>query len=337
MEKNKNCTLDVIESGILGFAVGDALGVPVEFSSRIEREKKPVNDMIGYGTHNMPEGTWSDDTSMTIATMNSINECFGIIDFEHIMQQYCDWFYKNEYTATGKVFDIGISTRKAIASYYEGDKLAIKCGGTEERSNGNGSLMRMLPIVFFLHDVDMDEAEEVEIINYFSSLTHAHEISKLGCKIYYDFLEQILNGSDPENAYNNLKNVDYTPYYSKEAIDKYKRVLDGNLKNLNMDEIKSSGYVISTLEASLWCILNSNSYEEAVSKAINLGGDTDTIGAITGSIAGIIYGISDIPERWLSKLKRSDYLVSLCKKYIMTMNNDISPRFLDDDFIPIKK
>ncbi|MBQ6817211.1 MAG: ADP-ribosylglycohydrolase family protein, partial [Bacilli bacterium] len=132
------------EDAMYGFVIADALGVPAEFKSRNSLSKSPITDMVGYGTHNVPEGTWSDDTSMVLATQDSINKC-GKIDYDDIMNRFAAWYKKGEYTTDGKVFDIGITTSNAIRNYSSGKK-ALKCGGTGERDNGNGSLMRMIPV-----------------------------------------------------------------------------------------------------------------------------------------------------------------------------------------------
>ena len=306
--------IDKVNDGLLGFVVGDALGVPIEFTTRESHKKEPLKDMIGFGSHNVSEGTWSDDSSMTIATMDSIRECKEI-NYDNIMQKFCDWLFKEKYTATDIVFDIGNTTLIALNSYYKNKTLAIDSGMKDEYSNGNGSLMRMLPIVYYLYCKDFDDAKKVQIINDYSSLTHGHEVSKLGCKIYYDFLEEILNGLSKIEAYKKLKNKNYSNFYSQESISKYKRVLDGSLELLSEEYIKSSGYVIDTLEASIWSVLNTADYEEAVIKAVNLGGDTDTIGAITGSIAGNIYGANSIPKRWISKIKKLNYIQEIALEF----------------------
>lgn len=302
-----------IRDAILGFVVADALGVPIEFKSREELSINPLKEMIGYGSHSVPEGTWSDDTSMMLATMDSIIDT-NKIDYNDMMKKFCDWYLNSKYTATGIMFDIGISTREALHKFYSGYN-ALDCGGKGEFDNGNGSLMRILPISFYLIYNNLDEKQEIELLNNCSSLTHGHEISKLGCKIYTDFIKSLFNGKNKKEAFYEIMNKDYSNYYSKNSIDKYKRLFNENFPDLNVSEIKSSGFIVHTLEASIWCILNTNEYEEAVVKAINLGEDTDTVGAITGSIAGLIYGSEKIPERWTSKLKNKEYLISLIKNY----------------------
>lgn len=309
--------LDKMYTGIIGFAVGDALGVPVEFKNRSYFRYHKIKDMIGFGSHSVPAGTWSDDTSLMIATMDSIREN-GDINYEDIMHKFTEWVTYAKYTATDKLFDIGISTSKAISNFEHGQN-AINCGGKSINENGNGSLMRILPFVYYLKFSGLSEEEKTVLINQASSLTHAHEISCLGCKIYSDYLMMLLDGVDKITALDLLKENKYEDYYSKDSIKAYQRILNGDLKTLFSVDIKSTGYVVDTLEASLWCTIKSNCYEDAVIIAVNLGNDTDTIGAITGSINGIIYGKSSIPERWLEKLKKKDYLTKLSEQFLDTI------------------
>lgn len=313
-EEKKKKMSKIVYSSVLGFVVGDAIGVPVEFSLREKLIKNPVREMLGYGSHSVPDGTWSDDTSMLLATMDSISENNGIY-YDDMMNRFCRWYSNGEYTGTGKVFDIGISTNNALRKFNRGVS-ALECGDIGEYSNGNGSLMRILPVSLYAYYNNLNDDEIITLLNNSSSLTHGHEISKLGCKIYTDFIIAILDGKDKNEAFQKILNTKYSIKYSLDSIDKYSRLLKSDFAKLDISEINSSGYVVDTLEASIWCILNTNSYEEAVVKAINLGGDTDTIGAITGSIAGIIYGRENIPQRWVTKIRNNEYLMKLIDSYI---------------------
>ena len=312
MEEDENTIL----SSILGFAVGDALGVPAEFKKRDELKNKPVFNMEAFGSHNQPAGTWSDDTSMVIATMDSIIEK-DEIDYNDIMQKYSQWYKNAQYTPNNVVFDIGNGTRNAIENYLKGTK-AVNCGSSIYYNNGNGSLMRMIPIVLYCIFNNYSERQEVETIYYYSSLTHANEISLMGCKIYYDFVKALMELKDPKEALAKLSSYDYEKYYDCSYL--YNRILSGKIANLEESDIQSSGYILDTLEAVIWCILKTNSYKEAVLKAINLGDDTDTIGALTGAIAGILYGLDDIPQEWISTLQKSDELVKVTADFAMSLS-----------------
>lgn len=302
------------KNGIIGLAIGDALGVPAEFKSREELKIKPITDMIGDGTYNVPAGTWSDDTSMTLATLDSIINTKKI-DTNNMADNFLRWFRNAEYTATDEVFDIGRTTLQAIAKYELKTGDACKCGEKGELSNGNGSLMRILPVAYYIYRKKISDNREIyNIVKDVSAITHAHEISILGCYIYVCFSLELLNGRDKETAYKNIKELDYS-MFSENTIYKYNRILENNIQKLDKVEISSSGYIVNTLEATLWLFLNSNDYNSTILKAVNLGDDTDTVAACTGGLLGIYYGIESINDKWKNNLQKYYYIIKLCEKF----------------------
>lgn len=291
-----------VKDGICGFIVGDALGVPVEFYSRRELEEDPVVDMRGHGTYNMPKGTWSDDSSMTIATIASIVNKQAI-DYEDIMKEFCRWadegYYNQYYT-----FDIGNTTRRGLHRFKEGSE-ALKSGGAEVRDNGNGSLMRILPLAF-IPSIDFETVENI------SSLTHAHDRSKIACVLYVEIAKSMLKNDltidkHIENSVEKIK--DY--YKDNEELDAFRRIIDDDFTG----EIRSGGYVIDTIESVIYCLKNTDNYRDAVLKAVNLGGDTDTTACICGGLAGIYYGYDAIPIDWIESIPHLDKVMSLCEKF----------------------
>ncbi len=305
--------------GILGLAIGDALGVPVEFLDRIYLKNNKVFDMLGYGSHNVPKGTWSDDTSLTIATLDSINK-MKTVDYNDIMQKFCEWYCCSKYTATGVLFDIGISTRKAIEKHMKGIS-ALDCGCKEEFENGNGSLMRIFPIVCYCLDKNLDEEISTQIINNVSMLTHAHNISKLACRIYYDVVRNLMFYNDTVQAIKSIKKETYLKYYDLNSVNKFNRIFSNEILFCNEQDIRSSGYVVDSLEASLWCLFKTKNYKDAVLLAVNLGNDTDTTAAITGSLAGVLYGKNNIPQQWVESLINVEYLKKLSEAYSKELNS----------------
>ena len=301
-----------VRDGVIGHAIGDAMGVPLEFCIREKLLEHPVTNMRGYGSHPVPEGTWSDDTSMEIATMDSIINKKKL-DYRDIMMNFYYWLKEAKYTPHGEVFDAGRTCIQSIINFSKGYDLD-NCGQKDISSNGNGSLMRILPIAYYCYYKKLKEDEIYEVVKKTSSLTHAHEISVLGCYIYINYVIFLLNSKDKFSAYNMVKLVDYSKF-SKESLDVYSRILKDDIKRFNITEIKSSGYVVDTLEAAMWVLLNAKDYRETIIGAINLGQDTDTIGAIAGSMAGIVYGYDSIPEKWVEKLVKKDYLEDLCDKF----------------------
>lgn len=302
-----------IKSGLFGLAIGDALGVPVEFESRAFLKENPVTEMTGFGTHNQPLGTWSDDSSLTFCLAESLCKGFDLSD---IARNFIKWYSSEFWTPHGEVFDIGIATRNAIHNIGKGYEPEL-CGGFEEKDNGNGSLMRILPLVFYL-EYEKDIEVIYQKVKAVSSITHAHFRSVFACFIYVVYCLEIMNGKDKTESYKKMQNIIAVFLKDKKfnpiEIQLFDRVLKNNIVEYPENEIHSSGYVLHSLEASLWCFLNSNSYEETVLKAVNLGDDTDTTGAISGGLAGIYYGIENIPKKWTEVLVKKNDIESLAEK-----------------------
>ena len=296
-----------IVNGILGFAIGDAMGVSVEFKNRKELLEKPVVKMEGYGTYDVPAGSWSDDTSMVLATIDSIISMHKI-DYNDMMKRFCEWINNAKYTATDKVFDIGITTKESILKYYMNRIDPSLCGSA---STDNGSLMRILPIALYAYFEDTDDDELLEIVKESSMITHAHEYSIMGCYIFVKYVYFLLSGYNKFKAYEKVKNLNFYKF-SENARRAYKRFLTTDFEKLDLDYIKSSSYVVDTLEAVIWTFLNTNSFMESIIGAINLGDDTDTIGALTGALAGIYYGVN---ENLLNEVQNKDYLIELAYKF----------------------
>lgn len=305
-----------VKDGIIGHAIGDAMGVPVEFYKRDELSANPVTTMLGYGSHDVPAGSWSDDTSMEIATIASIINKKGL-DYEDMMMNFYEWLKDGKFTPYGEVFDAGRTCIQAIINFSKGYEW-WKCGLNDKMSNGNGSLMRMLPLAYYCYYKKASLEEIYEIVKNASSLTHAHEISILGCYIYVNYVLFLLDEEDKFTAYHKLKNIDYSKF-TNESLASYINILEKDISKFPITGISSSGYIIDTLEASLWTILNTTNFEESIIQAINLGEDTDTIGAITGSMSGIIYGYDTIPKSWLNKLAKRKDLENLCDEFASTL------------------
>ena len=307
-----------VENGIIGFVVGDTMGVPVEFNSRGKLLLNPVTEMLEYGTHNMPKGCWSDDTSMTLATMDSIIKCKEI-NTNDMADKFIKWYRNGEYTATGIMFDIGTTTQQALVKYQRGIDIASKCGGEREYDNGNGSLMRMLPIAYYCYLKGLEDTEILKIVKEVSSITHRHPISILGCYIYVRLAIELLKGKGLLQAYQEIKKLDYS-YFTEDTIYKYERILNNDIGLYNINEISSNGYIVSTLEAVIWTLINSKSFNETIIKAINLGEDTDTVGACVGGLAGIYYGVENINQKWKDEILRYEYIINMCKEFEKVLN-----------------
>lgn len=294
MSEERNKTMSKIYNGIMGLIVGDALGVPVEFK---KRDTYKITDMTGYGTYNQPPGTWSDDSSMTLATLESITR-LKKIDLYDIMRNFYRWLYEGEFTPYGKVFDVGGTTRCAIDKYAKGTP-AEECGGKKITDNGNGALMRILPLVFLNWDF--------KNICDVSGLTHAHGISQKACLLYLSAADKIIRGASCEKIISDM----YSDSWSTTIRLRDPRVL-------KREDIKSTGYVVDTLEAALWSLYNTDNYRDCALTAVNLGDDTDTVAAVAGGLAGLMYGCGGkrgIPKEWISQIARKEWIKNLCRDF----------------------
>ena len=297
-------------SGLIGLCIGDALGVPVEFSTREGLKKHPVTDMIGYGMHDQPKGTWSDDSSLTFCLGESLCDGYDIFD---IAAKIKSWYKEGRWTAYDEVFDIGRTTLESIERLIKG-KSPFESGGRQSKDNGNGSLMRILPLAFYLQNIT-DTSYKYKVIKEVSMITHAHPRAILACAIYVDYAISLLKGNSIQNAMYEMKE-NIINFYNNEStytdeLEYYKRILSEELINCTENEISSSGYVVDTLEASLWCFMTTHDYESAVLKAVNLGGDTDTIAALVGGLAGIYYGMNEMPYKWIEMIPKKDKIIEL--------------------------
>ena len=292
-----------VKDGIIGFVVGDALGVPVEFDSREELEENPVTEMRGFGTYGQPKGTWSDDSAMTIATMHSIVQKQDI-DYYDIMDKFVDWLDNGKYMQGDHTFDSGITTSSAIHRYQFNEIPPIECGGTGEHDNGNGSLMRVLPLAY-INDIDYRTIEDI------SSLTHGHERSKIACVLYVEIAKSMLENDLTIEEHLNLAYDKIKEHYKDSPeLKEFQRIFDNDL-----DELSGKGYVICTFECVVHCLLTTDNYKDAVLKAVNIGIDTDTNAAICGGLAGIYYGYDSIPIDWTKEIRCLDKVESLCERY----------------------
>lgn len=311
---------DKIKAALFGVATGDAVGVPYEFSSREKMINNPATGMIGYGTYNQPPGTWSDDSSLTFCLAEALaSEGY---DLAKIASNFCMWKKNAYWTAGNEVFDIGITTSNAIhrlSGILEKGNLEQlrdqKNYGTE-LENGNGSLMRIIPLLFYINGKPIKE--QFEITWDVSSLTHRHIRAAMSCLIYLKLAEKILNGNNKERSYTETRKeitdfwneIDFPP---NERLH-FKRLIQEDIRNTTIDDLKSGGYVIDVLESSIWFFLNKDSYKETVLSIINIGHDTDTSAAIAGGLAGIYYGYNGIPEEWVKQIARKADIENLAKR-----------------------
>ena len=278
-------TRDRAVGAMLGLAVGDALGTTLEFS---RRDSKPrVTDIVGGGPFSLPPGAWTDDTAMAVALASSLIEKRGL-DETDLIERFCDWQDNGEYSCTGTCFDIGMTVQQALARYRStGDPIA---GSTNPRSAGNGSLMRLAPVAIRYWQ---DRPTLRDVAARQSRITHGAPEAVDGCVAYSEVLADAIAGL-PRHEVMRIRQGDYAGAIAP--------IMAGSWRGKQRHEISSSGYVAHSLEAALWCVSRTASFAQAVILAANLGDDSDTVAAITGQLAGAIYGKEGIPQDWLDKL-----------------------------------
>ncbi len=309
-----------VRDALLGLAVGDALGVPVEFQPRSHLTAQPVEGMRGYGTYQQPAGTWSDDSSLTFCLADSLCGGYDLADMAH---KFIQWKAGQLWTPHGVVFDIGNTTSYAIdqlniilRSGNPSDLKYLPYAGATEFTNGNGSLMRILPLLFYLRGRGLDE--QLERIREVSALTHGHLRATLACAIYLRLAEYLLHDYTPLDAYRATQGDIRRHWQEREIAARecrlFSGILEADLHERPESSIRSDGYVLHSLEAALWCFLRESSYEATVLRAVNLGGDTDTTAAIVGGLAGLYYGAEGIPTHWRNALARLEAIEDLCHR-----------------------
>lgn len=300
---------DRLMGGLVGLVVGDALGVPVEFCRRPERDRDPVRGMRGFGTHLQPVGTWSDDGALAMAHAAAFT-AHGWDPQQHLLA-FQSWYDRAAFTAHGTVFDVGSATLQALRRFKRGRPIS-EVGGRGDRDNGNGSLMRILPASCWWAGFPMKEA--LPLVGEASALTHAHPRSRLCCAWHAVIADGLLGGRSIADILASCAPalLAATPA-SEHAV--FASLVDQTCLELPRDQVPSDGYVVSTLIAACWCLHRHPTYAEAVLEAVNLGDDTDTTAAVTGGLAGLRCGVSGIPKPWITCLPRSVMVLALAERF----------------------
>ncbi|EID84028.1 ADP-ribosylglycohydrolase [Treponema sp. JC4] len=324
-----------ISNLIYGVAVGDAMGFPVQFYKREQVKTFNVTGMISHKCGKYPAGTWSDDTSLTLALADSLGQTEDI-DYSDIMNNFFTWISKGKFTPAGKPFDTGRTCFKALLNYSNGVE-PLMCGGQGEYENGNGSIMRISPLVFYIQkkfgDTAFDKKDTFEVIHNVSRLTHAHPIALVGCDIYIAVLFALLKGDEKfaamKFAIEKVSSFVQSIPKFKKVFPKYNRLTSEDFIKLPESKISSSGYIVDTLEAALWCFLTTETYRDCILKVVNLGNDTDTIGAVAGAMAGLYYGNSvekGIPDKWKCALQNKVLIENIIKTLSIEYDSDYASK-----------
>ena len=299
---------------LLGLTVGDAIGTSLEFSARDSRPR--VTGMEGGGPFRLEPGQWTDDTSMALALADSLIACGGL-DEQDLMTRFVSWMDEGAYSSNGRCFDIGITVRGALNRFKAtGDPVA---GSTNPASAGNGSLMRLAPMAIRYWN---DEQARRDAAARQSRTTHGAPEAVDACVVFADMLADAIAGRPRSDV---LRNRSSAPNYAGHIA----AIMAGRWRGQARGDIHSSGYVAHSLEAAIWCVARTGSFAEAVLLAANLGEDADTVAAITGQLAGALYGYQGIPGQWLGQLASQGMIFGLARQLV-----DATTRLL---FLPVAR
>jgi ADP-ribosyl-[dinitrogen reductase] hydrolase len=286
---------DRYRGALLGLAAGDAVGTTLEFKSRGAFD--PITDMVGGGPFHLEPGQWTDDTSMALCLATSLVHCDGF-DARDQMDRYCDWWSRGYLSSTGTCFDIGNTVSDALRRYQRtNDPFA---GSADPKSAGNGSLMRLAPVVLFYHP-DLDAI--TRYAGESSRTTHAANEAIDACKIFAQCLAAVLDGRSKAAA--------LAAAAGSDGSERLRSIAAARYLDWPIERIRGTGYVVDCLEAALWCFGHTNDFRSAILRAANLGDDADTTAAVCGQIAGAYYGASGIPRKWLDQVVLRDEIVAL--------------------------
>jgi ADP-ribosyl-[dinitrogen reductase] hydrolase len=306
--KNSSVLADRFRGCLLGLAIGDALGTTLEFKERENNENH--KEMIGGGVFNLKGGQWTDDTSMALCMAYSLLDKKSF-DPEDQMNLYVKWYREGLFSSNGICFDIGNTTAAALSRFEQSRE--PYSGSEDERSAGNGSIMRLAPVPLFFLSSAQDAIVNAGLS---SKTTHANIEAIDGCRYFSALLIGALMGEPKEKLLNGLYDPvgNFWEYFP--LTNKIRSLSNGEYKRKKRSEIRSTGYVVDTLEAALWSFYNSEDFETGMIKAVNLAGDADTIGAVYGQIAGAFYGETSIPYRWIKHLTTPHVFYYLADEFV---------------------
>ena len=282
----------------MGLAAGDAVGTTVEFKPR--GSFAPVTDMVGGGPFRLEAGQWTDDTSMALCLATSLVECCGF-DAKDQMDRYVRWSEDGYLSSTGRCFDIGGTVSGALARYRRtGDPFA---GSADKNQAGNGCIMRLAPVpMWFYPDIESMAHHAAES----SRTTHGTAECLDACRLLARVLHRAFEGQSKEDVL--FADASFS------GAPKIQAIARGTYRDTSRDSVRGSGYVVDSLEAALWCVWTTDTFEAAILEATNLGDDADTTAAVAGQVAGAIYGTEGIPARWREKVAMRELIVDLADR-----------------------
>ncbi|MBQ7241048.1 MAG: ADP-ribosylglycohydrolase family protein [Bacilli bacterium] len=299
-----------IKDGLFGLAIGEAFGVQLDMES--SDFSNPVTTMQDSRAYDCPIGSFSDDTSMLLASMDSFIKSKEI-NSKDILDALCDWINKNAYSSTDYLFDISKTVRISLMDYWK-NKNSETCGILEEDKQDASCLSRVFLLNMVYSSSNISDEKLIDELKKVIRITHNNEISFLGCFIAYKYMKYIIDGNNPKYALTLLKRYNYKKYFTDYSIEKYKRILFDDIKTIKLESIDNSSNIVSILESVLFIISNTDNYKDAIITSNMLGNANGVRSSITGLFAGLIYSEKSIPKEWNIVLKRKDYLNKMSRK-----------------------
>ncbi len=301
----ESLSLERFRGALLGLAAGDALGATLEFQR--PGTFQPIEDMVGGGPFDLQPGQWTDDTSMALCLAASLVACEGF-DPRDQVERYLRWLGEGYMSSTGACFDIGTTVRTALRIYQQ-TGVAFS-GPTHSHSAGNGSIMRLAPVGLYFA---FDPATAIEMAAQSSRTTHGAAEAVDACRYLAGLIVGALQGR-PKDV---LLSASFSPapgqWEAAPLAPAIAEIAAGSFKVKEPPEIKGTGYVVDSLEAALWAFHHTETFREGALRAINLGDDADTTGAVYGQLAGAYYGEAGIPSNWRGKLALRETIVDLAE------------------------
>lgn len=298
---------------MFGLAIGDSLGLPIQFLQR--DTYVPISDYRAGGSFNTVEGEYSDDTAMALCLTDSLINCQEH-NAKDQLDRYLLWLNEGYMSTRTKAFDIGNTVYESLM-HYEKTGITITPFNTENYS-GNGSLMRLAPVVLFYAN---DIHNAVYYAGESSKTTHASPIAIDACRYLAYVLVKLFKGQSKNFLFNDEGIAEKRLFFYDNPLHKeINKISEGSFLQKVRDDIASSGYVVHTLEASMWSFFYSDSFQEGILKAVNLGDDADTVGAVTGQLLGAYYGIDKIPSSFIYRLLNNDFILRQTQRLI---DNDL--------------
>ena len=306
MSEEKKKIYEKSADGIFGLIVGDALGLPVDLRSREYLRQSPVTDFESFGTYNQEAGTWSDSSSLTLCAAETLISRYSR---EALVEKFILWQDTGYWTPNGELVGKWNCAVKVLSEFRAEQRGEIP----QESDSTNFPVTWILPFAYLLHDYPFDR--RIKTVQGLTSIFHSSLEEEIGAAIYVEYAVHLLNGMGIREALVAVQETVSSYYRGHEGIEKFSTILRGKIISLTEDDISASHDMVRFLTAVVWSILQNNSYRDSVLRAVNLGGDTDCLGAAVGGLAGIAYGYESIPPEWIAQLAGREKIEELITRF----------------------